>query len=395
MINSILNKVKEKIILLLDSDYLEKKHYNPQHIFIQNINKDFKKENQKKALLSYITLPLLKNIEYNICHTNYRELIQLISILIENKFQIDLCHYQDAKVYSEIKKSKYDLIIGSGEPYYKACLFNEKSKKILYCTTEYPKIQLKKKRERLAYFKKRHGYSPKIFWHNYYPDKDIRISDFLFVKGNTKTLETYNGFNNINSCFSINSSAFKHKNYDQITRNTKNTKLNFLWFGSRGAIGKGLDILIDIFNDLPNLKLTVAGLVESERKTLPKLNDNINDCGFIKLQSREFIELMRDNSFVIFPSCSEGMASGVLTCMNHGLIPIVSENCGIEVNDEIGYVIKDYKCESIKDIILKATKCSDQIIEKKQENVQNYTQQNYNIEKFTEIIKSHLEVIIK
>ena len=34
----------------------------------------------------------------------------------------------------------------------------------------------------------------------------------------------------------------------------------------------------------------------------------------------------------------------MLTCMRHGLIPVVTPNCGIDVED-YGYVVEDYHVE--------------------------------------------------
>lgn len=391
--NKLKNRIKEKIITIIDSDYLKKSSQKPHHVFIQNINKNYLVKGQKKALISYLTLPILVDLNKNIAHTNYREFMQILHIISELGYQIDICHYQDPNSPSLFEDKKYDLIIGCGIPYFEACKKNTSAKKILYTVVSYPKSQLEATIKRSEYFIERHNYKPNFFWHNYYPDDHFAISDHVFYKGNKKTLDTYPKLSNIKSFHQIISCPFQHQLFSINKRIVSKSRSNFIWFGSNGALRKGLDILIDVFVEFPNLKLTIAGLTKEDKTFLTSFTQNIEDVGFVDLHSEKFVNLMLDNSFVIFPSCSEGMASGLLTCMNHGLIPIISENCGIEVDDEIGYVLKDYKCETIKDVILKATKCSDQIIEKKHENILNYTQKNYNIEKYTEIIKSHLEEI--
>ena len=81
-------------------------------------------------------------------------------------------------------------------------------------------------------------------------------------------------------------------------------------------------------------KLIIAGIQQGELKKLYPIPKNVVHIGFINLKSERFLNLMNEASFILFPSCSEGMASGVLTCMNHGLIPIITKECGIDIEKD-------------------------------------------------------------
>lgn len=394
MIKKIKTRIKEKIISTLDSDYIRKSKQNPQYVFIQNINKDYQLKSQKRALVSYITLPILKDLDKNIAHTNYREFIQILHVLTKLNFNIDICHYQDPNVSSSFNDKKYDLIIGSGGPFYDACKLHPLAKKILYCTVSHPKSHYNNVKERVNYYFERHGLKPHFYWHNYYPDDHLSCADYLFFKGNDEIKKTFLHLKNIQSFYPIISCAFKHEKSYKINRDITITKNNFLWFGSIGVIGKGLDILVDVFKKNQHLKLHIAGLTDKEKSTLPEFSSNIVDLGFVRLQSENFIQLMNSCSFIIFPSCSEGMASGVLTCMNHGLIPIITKECGIDIDNSIGYLLDDYKCETIEENILNVSQLDTVQLNKMQNNVIKHTTANYNLEIFTNQIESYLNEII-
>jgi len=394
MIEKIKTRIKEKIISTLDSDYIRKSKQNPQHVFIQNINKDYQIKAQKRALVSYITLPILKDLDKDIAHTNYREFIQILHVLTKLNFNIDICHYQDPNVSSSFNDKKYDLIIGSGEPFYDACKLYPLSKKILYCTVSYPKSQFDSTKERANYYFERHGLKPHFYWHNYYPDEHFSCANYLFFKGNDEIKKTFLHLKNIQSFYPIISCPFKHENSYTINRDIGTTKNNFLWFGSIGVIRKGLDILVDVFKKHQHLKLHIAGLTDEEKSTLPEFTSNIVNLGFVRLQSENFIKIMNSCSFIIFPSCSEGMASGALTCMNHGLIPIITKECGIDIDNSIGYLLDDYKYETIEENILNVSQLDNVQLNKKQNNVLKHTTANYNLEIFTNQIESYLNEII-
>lgn len=55
-------------------------------------------------------------------------------------------------------------------------------------------------------------------------------------------------------------------NHEEIlkNRNINEVKKNFLWMGSLGLIHKGLDLLLEIFNELPDYNLYICGSTKNE-----------------------------------------------------------------------------------------------------------------------------------
>jgi len=51
-----------------------------------------------------------------------------------------------------------------------------------------------------------------------------------------------------------------------------------------------------------------------------------------------------------FSSCAEGQCGGVINCLHAGLIPIISYESGVDV-DEFGVILKDCSINTIKNTI--------------------------------------------
>lgn len=166
---------------------------------------------------------------------------------------------------------------------------------------------------------------------------------------------------------------------------TNSCKDRFVWFGSSGAILKGLDILLDVFSSMPEATLYICGLYGSDRWLLDGYEQcsNIVDCGFVDVASDRYLELLAKASWVILPSASEGMATSVLTCMRHGLIPIVTDAAGVDVGD-LGIRLKDYKVDYIRSVIEQARTLTDKEIEERRQKTYDVANRLYSIERFAE-----------
>lgn len=364
-------------------------------LFIQNINKNIINKNQKSVLISYLTSPLLKDInseDFN-KHTNYRESLQIIKSFIDFNYKIDLI---DVKNYKDIKKiygKKYDVIFGFDKPFYYASKENPQAKKIIYLTELHPNFSKKQEKERNRYFFERHKKRIELERSGtYYDNKQLGIADYGILFGNDYTVKTYKEFNG--EIFTISPTALINSDYNYRTKTHSITKKNFLWFGSRGAIHKGLDLLIDAFSDLPEYNLYICGLKNKDRNLLNLKPENIFDLGFINVESDEFINLIENCSYVIMPSCSEGMSTGVLTLMFHGLIPIITRETGITLND-FGFYIEDYRIDNIKKKIDTCANIDESQLIKMQKKVFEYSRREFTLEKFTNEFKIILSQILK
>lgn len=359
--------------------------------FIRNINRDLCQDQQPRVLISYITAPFEKNMDGKSFHTNQKEAVQILKVFIQNNFAIDICHCLESHAIPEIKQSSYDVIFGFGEPFVEACRSNPKAKKIIYCTEAFPDFVKQKEQERLAYYKERYGKEINVSRHGkFYLPQHFQPADFLLFKGNSETRKTFASLGHIKDFFPIAPAPFVNPNYEYTERNIANTKKNFVWFGSYGAVHKGLDILVDLFNKHPEWQLSVCGLWNEEKNLLPELRSNIRVFGFMDTSSDEFIQMVNNHSFVILPTCSEGMSSGVLTCMVHGLIPLVSRESGIDLSNPEQY-LEDYHVDYIEQKLINWSGASDESLLQLHKSTFEDSRQRYNLKVFSETFDSHLK----
>ena len=137
------------------------------------------------------------------------------------------------------------------------------------------------------------------------------------------------------------------------------SRRSFLWFGSTGFVHKGLDLVLEAFAKLPELRLTVCGPLDREpdfvaayRRELYE-TPNIRTLGWVDLAGPEFLEVARSCAAVVFPSCSEGGGSAVLSCMHAGLLPVVTPEASVDIGD-FGIGVREPTVAGVRSAVLEA-----------------------------------------
>jgi Glycosyltransferase len=348
--------------------------------FIQNINWDPTAKEQPRVLISYITDPLI-NKGNKIRSTRGIECALIIKEFINNGYCVDVIDSRDIKNILMLRSKKYQILFGFGDVFYQLSKNNICKKRILYLTEKHPSYSNKKENERIEYLKKRHGKRVVQTRTNlHYKEDHFNFVDAIVFIGNENEEKL------IPICkpkFSIRPTGLYNSAYIPQKRNLSISKKNFLWFGSLGAVHKGLDLLIDVFNDQEECTLYIGGLGVIDKKILPKVKNKnkIIDLGYVNVHSESFLELVYKCSFIIFPSCSEGISTSVITCMNHGLIPIITKETGIILKD-IGIELKDFKIETIAKIVREVSKRENEWFLEQHSLVYKNAHKNYSKENF-------------
>lgn len=362
-----------------------------------NINYDATDVYQKRVLICYLNI-INEDFDKS-SHGNYYHMNQMIHYFVSRDFCVDICGCNEIRALPYLNNHKYAIIIGFGEVF-KHYLVQNIPLKVLFVTENDPEIVKIRYNERLEYFKERHpnSYCYSEIRDGYYDSIQFEKSDCAIVMNsefNAKSMrKKQRNIWTINSNCVINSSFVFDEKYNKDTISQYKTK--FLWFGSRGIIHKGLDILIDVFRDHPEWELDVYGLRKTEKKLFNTIKaGNTIDCGYVNVHSKSFIDnVVNKHVFLLFPSCSEGMSTGVATCMAHGMIPIVTKECGFEPNESIIEFLS-YKKEDVESKIMEVlTKKDDEILSLRSK-VYNYARQSFSIKafdcRFTEIMDDILK----
>lgn len=376
----IINKIKIKNLI--------KKRVGKYNI-IQNINKDFS-SSQKKVLISYI----IKNFETNydnetVQHTNCIEINQIIKKFIDLNYCIDVVYCNEDIALEKVANKTYDVVFGMGDNFIKASTINNDAKKILYLTENNPKYSYKNEVERINYYYERHKIKVPITRSSTFFNKEhLNIADTIIYLGDNN-IQLYN-----KEKFGISPTGFINNRYKNM-RNYEKTKKNFLWFGSSGAIHKGLDLLIDIFSKRDDINLYICGFNKNEKRYLkiPK-KDNIIDCGRLDIKSDKYLEIINKCSFLLFPSCSEAMSTSVLTSMLHGMIPVVIKNSGLNKLGDNAFYFENYKLDNIEDKINELLTLDVCNLHRLHTDIYNYALDNYTICDYTKNINKILDEIL-
>lgn len=322
---------------------------------IQNL---YKTKHKKKALLSYIIHPYYKKPFDNITHTNILESRAWAEVLNNKGYVVDVFDCMDTDPINNIPQ--YDLVCGFGFPFETAS--NSATRKnstfVVYgtgCHSSFSNIATISSKidfyNRYKIWPTLGGREVSFSW----PIQN-RISDYYIILGNDFVSETFKKNIEVGKVFNIPSFFIEAKNNYQLKKN-KNFKQNILWFGSTGALHKGLVNTLEAIRNIPNVTLHVAGLKNEERLALNldalfiDIKDRIVFHDFVRVDSEHFLELMSICGIVVFPSISEGGSPSVLTAVSHGAgIPIVTKACGLDF-DKIGIVIEDSSINKIEESI--------------------------------------------
>ncbi len=319
-------------------------YYKFRKDIIYNIGKQYSLE-QKKALVSYISYPYF-NVTSSIFHSQVNEVFEIVNCLNKLGYSVDII---DNKSKSNISNNMYDLVVGFGEPFRLAKLKNSKSLRVAYLTENEPSFSLEQESIRISEFNKSKWCRNKAKvmrsgW--YFKSEDLKYSNYALFFGNDFTIKTWGKLLPTSKIKLISPSGLKNSKFTESLVSNKNNN-TFVWFGGSGAIHKGIDLLLSSFECLGNdFTLYLCGFDKKEQKLFKRLPENVIVLGKLNVESDEYLDLVDKCTFVILPSCSEAQSTGVLTCIRHGLIPVISNNVGLDV-DGFGFLIKSLNADSI------------------------------------------------
>ena len=174
--------------------------------------------------------------------------------------------------------------------------------------------------------------------------------------------------------------------------NSKTKRILFI--SGSGLVHKGLDLVLEAIKDLntSKIELHIMGPYENDFfKPLKNLVSKINifHHGFMNLKSISARKIIESCHFLISPSCSEGQSTAVLTGMTCGLIPIITEECGINI-DENSYLLKSLSSNEIAQALDNALSLNFNKYKNKSEYSLELVKKNHQIENFRDNIEKFL-----
>lgn len=340
------------------------------------------------VLISYTTLPFVfpETIDG---HSNRWECKQMAETFTEFGFNVDVV---DAANKSFIPRKKYDYCIDITNNLAQFKLFlNSSCIKIFHITATHWLFQNTAEYKRLLNIKERRGVvlTPKRIVE---PSYNIEYADVVTILGNDFTVSTYQYAGKKICRIPISTThtfpSPENKDFEKI-------KKNFVWIGGSGMAHKGLDLVLEAFSDLPDFNLSILGKLdpdfgEAYKKELFNA-PNIKYTGWLNPGSNEFKNTINNSLGLIYPSSSEGQAGSVILSMHAGLIPIISYESGVNV-ENFGIILKENSIEEIKKQARFIVSLSKEELKERAINAWKYANKNHTRENFS---KKYKEFVTK
>jgi len=327
--------------------------------FKQIIDNVFNDNNNYDVVIFYKTSPFLYgNVNE---HTNNNEIVLMSRILSKYGFNVHILdrtlELNDNTLKKLKKYNNIDLFIGkgsggTGDLYVELTNLLKPKLRVLYTTSENYEQRNLKNHDRYEYFFKRHNKKIErkrnVVCSNRLKDI-VNNADALFSIGNDYNLFGYKKFKKeIYKIFPSTDSRLRYIN------RSYSTPYSFLYFGGNGCVHKGLDLLLDVFKDLDiNLHICAPNNEKdffNFYRDLLVNSENIFYHGFVEVGSKKFYDVVKKNTFVVLPSCSEASATSIATCIRTGLIPVITRDVGYDVED-YGFLLEQYDVDYIKNYI--------------------------------------------
>ena len=152
---------------------------------------------------------------------------------------------------------------------------------------------------------------------------------------------------------------------------------------------KGLDLVLEVFRETPACQLTVCGPLDapSEKGFVQAFHrelyetPNIQAIGWVDVGSEQFERIANSCVALIYPSCSEGQAGSVITCLQAGVIPLISYESGVDV-DGFGTILEECSHEQIRKSIMDLVEKSNDELADLSLKAYEYAKQNHSIESY-------------
>jgi glycosyltransferase involved in cell wall biosynthesis len=324
----------------------------PRREVVPDLAPEGSEKSARRALLSYIVHPFFipEDDPRFFNHTNIWFARAFVQILNQLGYTVDVIHYRDQ---GTLPRQDYDLFIGhGGQNFERIChQLKPEARKILFTTTSYWRFNNQQEQARFAALKQRRGasltYDRRI---QHSEDPALRLANGVIGLGNQVTLQTYAGFDHV---VMLSGAALHDDTLDWCPKEYDASRQHFLFFSGPGNVHKGLDLLLEAFAILPQ-HLWISTRLDHNfaRLYAHELNDlsNIHLLGWVQPRSRLFYQVMRRCGFAILPSCSEGQSQSVVECMNQGLVPVVTRECGLSL-EGFGVYINPCSVENIAGLV--------------------------------------------
>ncbi len=353
--------------------------YLPQRTL--NIYPEGKGKPGGRVLVSYLPLPLFGDPAEFRGHSNVWESSEIVGIFNRLGYSVDLIAWNDSSFMPE---SGYDLVFDIHRNLVRCS--GDDTQAIFHITGSNPEFSNRAEALRLDELRARRG--AVVAARRAVGDDDMRLfsenlarADLVTLIGNNVTAATFPDSVQAKLRRVVATGARLPSTLESTPVCSRPQE--FLWFNGKGAVLKGLDLVLEVFAGHQELILHVVGPYLRERdfvavyRTELFAMPNIRNHGFLLPASRKFQEIAARVRAFVSPSCSEGISTAAITCMQAGIVPIISRNCGITLPDHSGILLDDCSISTIESAVQSIVCMNDDSWHSMAENTRQFALETY------------------
>jgi glycosyltransferase involved in cell wall biosynthesis len=348
------------------------------------------------VLIAYILDPFLLRTgeRTSTAHTHYGESVLMAQAFLELGYCVDVIDFRNGDYEP---RRRYDFFVSARTNLeHIAARLNQDCVKIAHLDTSHFSFNNQASYARLMAQQRRRGVgvssSMRLVEHN----RAIEVADYAAVLGNTITQDTYRYASK--PLFEIPVPASLDYPWN-VEKDFKACRNHFLWFGSGSLLHKGLDLTLEAFAETPQVHLTVCGPLDSEtefcRAYQRELHEipNIQAPGWLDVTGADFRRIVDSSLAVVYPSCAEGQAGSVINAMRAGLIPVVTRETGIDVQD-FGVVLEDASVDGVREAVTRLAGLPHSRLREMSQKAWLYTHEHHSLEAYSRAYRAMLEQIL-
>lgn len=351
------------------------------------------------VLVSYRAEPLCWEADsrHFLSHSNAWESTEIVRIFNRLGYAVDAISWDDARFvsqrnYAAVFDIHRNLLRYDGDG----------TRKIFHVTGSNPAFSNRAEAERIRGVKLRRGVelSPRRFIDAQGVElfeKGLALADTVSLIGNDVTASTFPGTMRHKMTLIPATGSFlagTRTSFDFLGAR------EFLWFNGIGAVHKGLDLVLEVFSRHPDLVLHVVGPYRRELDFVRAYRNELSKCpnvighGFVYPSGKKFHDIVKNVVAFVNPSCSEGMSTSAITCMQYGMIPIVSDHSGITLSGDMGVLLKSCSLDEIEGAVMAVCEKSAAEIKETMSVAQQFALHSFSREEFSRRMESLISHVL-
>ena len=346
-------------------------------------------KSQGDVLLSWLVEPFLLKPGEPIpnSHTQYWDCLQMARTFLELGYSVDVI---DTGNRTFSPKKHYSFFVGHRSNFDRiAALLKRDCIKIAHLDSAHWIFNNHSTYQRKLELQQRRGITIKESHRLIELNLAIENADYAVTYGNEFTLGTYRYANKPLFRAPISTCALFPWPED---KNFGACRSNFLWFGSHGFVHKGLDLVLEAFSEMPEYHLYVCGPIQNDKSFVTAYRKelyhapNIHTIGWVDVNGSEFTEIANKCLGLVYASCSEAGGGSVIACMHAGLIPLVSYESSVDVED-FGVILKDNSIDTIRNTVQTVSNLPAEQLQRMARKAWEFARAHHTRENFSEEYK--------